>query len=97
MQKLIRRAQRERLLLPAKIIFNNKNSVFDCIVRNVSGRGALLKVVSPLGIPDHFTLFIPGLEKRHFCWIAWRNQTEIGVSFSPLEQNEGSPDLRIVD
>jgi hypothetical protein len=31
----------------------------DCTVRNISETGAALEVVSPLFIPDRFTIFVP--------------------------------------
>lgn len=88
--------ERERVLLPAKIIFNNKQSIFDCVVKDISSGGARLSVTSCLGIPDHFMLLIPFFDKRYPCWIIWSEMNEIGISFAPRERNEGQPDLRVV-
>ena len=91
-----RRSPRERTLLPAKIYFNNKQSVFDCIVKDISSGGARLKLVSTLGVPDNFLLFIPSVEKRFHCQVVWNNIGEIGVSFDPLNRPRGKPDLKLV-
>jgi hypothetical protein len=96
MQKELRRSGRKCTLLPAKIQFNDKRSVFDCVVKNISSSGALLQVVSPIGIPGMFTLMIPSTEKRYLCWIVWSSMTELGVSFSALDPQKGKPDLQIV-
>lgn len=53
----------------------------DCVIRNMSDIGACLVVVSPIGIPDDFTLLIkPELRKRH-CHVQWRSADKIGVRF----------------
>jgi hypothetical protein len=53
----------------------------DCTVRNISETGAALEVVSPLFIPDRFTLFVPSEQLKRPCRIAWRKQKRIGVTF----------------
>jgi hypothetical protein len=53
----------------------------DCTVRNISQTGAALEVVSPLFIPDRFTLFVPSEQLKRPCRIAWRKQKRIGVTF----------------
>jgi hypothetical protein len=55
--------------------------VIDCIVRNVSEIGAALEVVSPLFIPDRFTLIVPTDQLKRRCHIVWRKQKRIGVTF----------------
>ncbi len=53
---------------------------FDCTIRNMSEKGALL-VVNTIGIPDEFTLVIkPEMIKRP-CRVAWRSADKIGVRF----------------
>jgi hypothetical protein len=53
----------------------------DCTVRNISEMGAALEVVTPLFIPDRFTLFVPSEQLRRPCHIAWRKEKRIGVKF----------------
>lgn len=50
--------KRNRVLKPGKIAF--EGAAIDCTVRNISASGALLLVESPLGVPRHFTLPVPG-------------------------------------
>ncbi len=96
MQNETRTTPRRQAFLPAKIFFNDKQSVFDCLIRNISAKGACLKVVSRLGIPNQFTLFIPGENKQYSCWLVWSGMKEIGVSFSEEHSLHGQPDLQIV-
>jgi hypothetical protein len=53
----------------------------DCIVRNMSETGAALEVVTPLFIPDRFTLFVPSDNFKKPCHIVWRKEKRIGVAF----------------
>ena len=46
---------RRRALKTGKIIFNDRQSVIDCVVRDESDAGARLKVGGVLGIPDEFS------------------------------------------
>jgi hypothetical protein len=75
-----RKTQRHRTLKGGKIVFNDRRSVFDCTVRNLSETGAKLAVTSTLGIPQRFALALT--DGRNFdCEIAWHTETEIGVRF----------------
>jgi len=51
----------------------------DCVVRNVSETGAALEVVSPLYIPDRFTLIVQTDLLTRPCHVVWRKQGRIGV------------------
>jgi hypothetical protein len=48
------RQARCRVLKGAHITFKGHGAAIDCTVRNLSDRGACLKVESPIGIPDSF-------------------------------------------
>ena len=50
-------APRQRILKAGMISFGS--AAIDCTVRNISATGAAVDVVTPLFIPDRFTLFMP--------------------------------------
>jgi len=54
--------------------------VITCMVRNWSDTGAMLDV-SPIGIPEHFTLLVPPDGRRKPCRLVWRKEKRIGVRF----------------
>jgi hypothetical protein len=70
---------RRRILKTGSI--ESGGGVIDCIVRNLSETGAALEVVSPLFIPDRFTLIVPTDQLKRRCHIVWRKQKRIGVAF----------------
>jgi hypothetical protein len=62
-----RNAHRRRVLETGSIEF--ADTAFVCTVRDLSGGGAALEVVSPLFIPDRFTLFIQSEQSTRTCGI----------------------------
>jgi len=76
-----RHSQRARTLRAGKIVFNNKTSVIDCMVRNTSRNGACLLVASVIGIPSTFDLLIEGDGASRSCKMVWNNQNRIGIEF----------------
>ena len=76
-----RHSPRTRTLRAAKILFNNRRSVIDCMVRNVSATGACLEFPSTVGVPDRFDLVIAPEPHARPCRIAWKDKTRVGVTF----------------
>ncbi|HVY98065.1 MAG TPA: PilZ domain-containing protein [Dongiaceae bacterium] len=71
---------RKKTLKSAKIVFNNKQSVIDCFVRDVSDTGAKLQVADLLAVPRNFTLMLHD-GTSHECERVRAHGTEIGVRF----------------
>jgi PilZ domain len=76
-----RAAPRHRVLKAGTIEFGGGG--IDCTVRNLSASGAALDVVSPLGIPERFTLVLPADGVQKPCQVVWRKEKRIGVIFLP--------------
>jgi hypothetical protein len=72
---------RARMLRAGKIVFNNKSSVIDCMVRNLSRNGACLLVPNVIGVPSTFELLIEGEDASRPCKMIWNNQHRIGIEF----------------
>ena len=83
--------QTRRLLLGAKIIFNNRNSVFDCTVRALSAEGAEIRMKNTLGVPEMFQLVVQPHGDKFECQLAWRTETDIGVTFELTQASTASP------
>ena len=76
-----RRMPRQRTLKSARVVIDGQGPVLDCIVRNLSPRGALLLVPS-LAVPDRFDLVFSASRARHACQVAWRAHDRVGVVFT---------------
>jgi len=74
-----RKAPRHRVLKAGTITFGGGG--ISCTVRNFSNTGAALDVISPVGIPDVFTLVLEVEATKLRCRVVWRKETRIGVVF----------------
>ena len=53
----------------------------DCVVRNISMRGARLEVDQTFALPTEFELEIPQRGAVLLCELKWRNGDKVGVKF----------------
>ena len=77
----------ERRANPRQRVFKAGTIEFDgravhCTIRNVSSVGAALEVASPAGIPHKVTLNRATRNTRQQCYIVWRKERRIGVTFA---------------
>jgi hypothetical protein len=75
-----RKETRRRTFKAGKIMIDDK-SIIDCMVRNLTYKGANLEVGSPVGIPDTFELSIPVDNLKRKCRVTWRQERKIGLQF----------------
>ena len=77
-----RSGSRTRSFLKGQIVFNNRMSTMDCLVRDISANGAKLMLAQALALPDVFELAIPQKGETFRARLSWRRGDEIGVAFS---------------
>lgn len=75
-----RKSQRLRRLKDGQLVFNERKSVMNCAVRNVSERGAKLTVAEPHQVPVVFELTISGADPQ-IARKVWFRGGEMGVKF----------------
>lgn len=80
-----RSAARVRSFLKGRILFNNRMSSMDCLIRNISGTGAKLEIGVSATIPDVFELQIPQRGDTLRAHLMWRRGEEVGVTFSEAQ------------
>jgi len=81
-QKSERRAERrQRVLRQAKIKLNGHSTVIDCNVRDLTTRGARLRVDSYFAVPAEFDLAIVGTGTTRRVATRWQIGRDIGVEF----------------
>lgn len=76
-----RRSERVKSFLRAQIIFNQRMSTIDCVVKNISATGAKLALTESIAVPSEFDLYIPQKGRTFRSRIAWRDSTALGVEF----------------
>jgi hypothetical protein len=71
---------RKRTYLGGKIVFNANQSLFDCVVKDLSETGARLASDAGSAIPDEFDLRLADGRKFR-CEVRWRKPGSVGVAF----------------
>jgi hypothetical protein len=82
-----RKEQRRRSLLGAKLSFNNRQTLFDCVIRNFSASGALLVFVDPTLLPTDFDIQVAQWKEPVRARLVWRRAEQVGVAlneFAPI-------------
>ncbi|BDA85509.1 hypothetical protein Sa4125_30510 [Aureimonas sp. SA4125] len=74
-------APRVRTLKRAKILFNNRYSTFDCIVRNISSTGALLTIDEAAHLPKTFDITIGDEKTERPARLVYRRGVLAGIRF----------------
>jgi hypothetical protein len=86
-----RQSKRQKCLLQGRIYFNSRKLSVECMIRDLSGAGARLKVTEAVAFPEMVELYIPPKDEWYRVKIQWRHGDEVGVSF--LQDNIASPPL----
>jgi len=79
---LPRKVSRQRTLKPGKIVLNNRCSVLDCRVKDLSANGARLDTLGFAELPAEFELMVLPERKRHMVQRVWQKGSMVGVSFA---------------
>ncbi len=77
-----RTSPRRRALKAGIVSFNNGNITLPCVVRDISGTGAKLKVDIGRHPPDRFQLQIELDGLVASCAVVWRDEQHLGVEFT---------------
>ena len=77
-----RTSNRKRTMLAGKIIFNDRNSSIDCLIRNISENGAKIVVGQTVIFPARFELLVPQHGRSYQARVAWRQGDETGLDFA---------------
>lgn len=76
-----RRSERAPSFLGSTITYNRDLWSADCVVKNISERGAKLTGRNLPVLPDHFDLSIPQKKAKYRVRVRWRVRDQIGVEF----------------
>jgi hypothetical protein len=77
-----RKTRRGRVLYGAAVDFNERQSVFDCIVRNYSKDGAHISFPDGTSLPDTVNLTIRHRGETISAKTVWRSHDQAGLAFA---------------
>src|SRR5262245_30674750 len=86
-----RRTSRSKSFLRGRILFNNRQSGVDCLVRDFSEQGARLIFSDTAGVPGMVDLYIPQKDQFLRAHVQWRRGDEVGVTFAHAEESKPQP------
>jgi hypothetical protein len=87
-----RRTARQKSFLRGMVHFNNRRSVLDCLIRDISPYGARLIFSDAIGTPDTLDLHIPQRDQTLRTHVIWRHGREVGVAFAHILEIEQRTD-----
>lgn len=87
-----RRVTRQKSFLRGMVYFNNRRSVLDCLIRDISPYGARLIFSDAVTVPDALDLYIPQKDRTLRVHVIWRHGQDLGVAFSQAEKVESPVD-----
>ena len=76
-----RREVRRRVLKEARIILNDRFSVIDASVRDISVKGCRLRIHHVIQLPADFTVAFPSVGTERHGLLIWQRGNEAGVKF----------------
>src|SRR5688572_29809343 len=82
-----RRTQRRtRVFQGASVVFNGRQSVLACTIRNWSETGAMVRMSDWIALPETFELDIANTDGSVRVRQCWRRGDDVGVVFVPVEE-----------
>lgn len=87
-----RAVSRSRSFLKGRVVFNNRLSSIDCIIRDITDQGARLAFGGTVSVPEVFDLEIPNKDETFRAHVVWHHGTEIGVAFDAGMAHAGTGD-----
>jgi hypothetical protein len=94
---------RHKTFIKGRIYFNNRLSSVDCIVRDMTEKGARLQVPESVAVPDAFDLHLPNKDEHFRAQAQWRKGDQLGVSwtaenaFGPRAEGGGQSERSLLD
>ena len=88
-----RRERRQKSFLGAKLTFNRRQSVVDCLIRNISPAGALVEFPDMTLAPTDVELHVSHRDQSFRGTVVWRKQERAGVALAAFEFAEAAVSL----
>ena len=76
-----RKYARSQVLKSAKLLLGT-SSMVDCVVHDLTNRGARIEATNPDALPRSLDMTFDGGRSLRPCRLVWRTSNEVGVEFS---------------
>ena len=84
-----RKRERIKSLLRATILFNQRTTTVDCVVKNISPSGAKIAIDPVIAVPTDFELDLPTKGKTYRAKMRRRDKESAGIEFvDQLDQRD---------
>jgi hypothetical protein len=90
----LRRTERVKSFLRAQILFNNRMTTVDCLIKNISQEGARVEVSQTMSIPTDFEIYIPQKNKTFNAHMIWRDANAIGIEFIAADAHGSTDEIQ---
>lgn len=88
-----RQGGRDKVLLSGVAEINDRGSTMDCVVRNLSDRGACVEIDGTARLPEKISLRIPRKGRSFLAEMIWRQANRVGLAFRTMVTDPHSNDL----
>lgn len=91
---------RQKTFLRGRVLYNNRQSSVDCVIRDYSFEGARLVFSEAVPTPDVFEVEIPHKNEIIAASMQWRRDGEMGVQFHrsrPAHGDQSKSDLELAE
>jgi hypothetical protein len=82
-----RHAKRDRVFHGASVVFNGRQSVFACTIRNWSETGAMVRMSDWIALPETFEIDSAADRASVRVRQCWRRGDDVGVAFLTPEES----------
>lgn len=72
---------RHKTFIKGRIYFNNRLASMDCIIRDVTEKGARLEFSENVTLPEVFELYVPNKDEYFQAHVEWRKANNIGITW----------------
>src|SRR5271155_3115592 len=88
-----RQGGRDRVIFGGTAAVNERGSTMDCVVRNISDRGACVGLDHAANLPEEISLTIPRKGPSFLARMIWRQANKVGLAFRIMTSGEPASDL----
>jgi len=84
---------RNKVIFGGIAAINETGSTVDCVVRNISDRGACVELDHATKLPDEINLAIPRKGRSFLARMIWRQANRVGLAFRIMTTDQPASDL----